>query len=333
MENNNGIYLVNTMICKHLTKTWKTVGGNTVRDNHPCGKCMPCRITKRQEWTCRILLEMREHEFNYFVNPTYRDDQLEWTNDVGPTQLPPKTTISKKTLQNYIKRLRKNLDHKIRYYAVGEYGDKKQRPHYHLFIFSNTEIPIQNELKFNRVKRRYEEHTTSSPFLTAWLPDARCDCVAIPSLEDGTKVARYIAGYTLKKLSDKSREPDDRTPEFQIMSRNKGIGLTGLNRLAQALIKKGIGSIGTNADHITGLYMIRLNGKKWPIGRYMRDQLIEMLGGDQRSDLVKALSKNQKILDKISEPDYIENSEAEEAEDMHQVNQILKQHTRGRTYG
>lgn len=38
-------------------------------------------------------------------------------------------------LSNFIKRIRKNTDLKIKYFGVGEYGTKYHRPHYHILVF------------------------------------------------------------------------------------------------------------------------------------------------------------------------------------------------------
>ena len=91
----------------------------------PCGKCLNCRITKRGEWSMRLLHELEFHTHSCFVTLTYSDDYL-----------PPHSSLRLSDLQKFFKRLRKSLlNHKIRYFAAGEYGDLSQRPHYHAIIF------------------------------------------------------------------------------------------------------------------------------------------------------------------------------------------------------
>lgn len=78
----------------------------------PCGRCRQCRIDRREQWIDRIMFEQSTmHHDGVFLTLTY--------NDVFyPGQL------VKSDLQKFFKRLRKNLDgRKIKYYAVGEYGE------------------------------------------------------------------------------------------------------------------------------------------------------------------------------------------------------------------
>jgi len=102
----------------------------------PCGKCLQCRIARARVWATRCVHESAFHEDNAFVTLTYNDENL-----------PPDKSLSKRELQLFFKRLRKNLDYfygdrKIKYFAAGEYGQEKdeygiakERPHYHAIIF------------------------------------------------------------------------------------------------------------------------------------------------------------------------------------------------------
>lgn len=95
----------------------------------PCGKCLCCQVNTRSEWTLRLIHEHAFHKYATFLTLTYDDDHL-----------PSNNSLSKRDLQNFMKRLRINfsragLSNKFVYYAAGEYGDKTFRPHYHLIIF------------------------------------------------------------------------------------------------------------------------------------------------------------------------------------------------------
>lgn len=115
-------------------KCWNEV--RIVRDDKPlfvpCGKCYACRLNKRMEWTYRLSKELYVSVSAYFVTLSYSDEYLKYhvnrqTGEVA-------AVLNKVDLQTFIKRLR--YYSKFRYFAVGEYGEKTMRPHYHLLIFN-----------------------------------------------------------------------------------------------------------------------------------------------------------------------------------------------------
>lgn len=152
----------------------------------PCGHCQVCRTNKMSDWIVRITHETQIHICNYFLTLTYSDDNLP-LNDNGDS------LIVKYDLQLFFKRLRKR--NKCRYFAVGEYGTKYGRAHYHAIIFAKK--PIQYET-----------------FQQAWGK-------GFIHLGNVTpKSIQYVAKYILKKSgSDK-----DRPPPFALMSRRPGLG-------------------------------------------------------------------------------------------------------------
>lgn len=94
----------------------------------PCGKCPDCLKAKKLAWTTRLIAENRFNQEKgmrgYFLTLTYQDSCCP-------------SSVSKKDLQNFLKRFRFHLDEDgVRYFAVGEYGDHFGRPHYHLCFWS-----------------------------------------------------------------------------------------------------------------------------------------------------------------------------------------------------
>lgn len=79
---------------------------------------------KRKSWIVRLSYELKDHLFASFVTLTYDDSHVPMDN-----------SVSKRDLQLFFKRLRKNSELQFRYYAVGEYGSNTNRPHYHAIIF------------------------------------------------------------------------------------------------------------------------------------------------------------------------------------------------------
>lgn len=86
-----------------------------------CGKCIECQESYSKEWALRCSLEAKQYLDNCFITLTYAS---------APNE------VCKRDLQLFIKRLRKKLEPlQIKYFACGEYGDLKGRPHYHINIF------------------------------------------------------------------------------------------------------------------------------------------------------------------------------------------------------
>jgi hypothetical protein len=125
-------------------------GGKSPADriSVPCGKCYPCTSNKRNEWTFRIQWELRKALTSYFTTMTYDENKIPTLQENLFSSGTP--TLQKRDLQLFLKRLRyeqskaMKIVHSIdkipktfsnwpnlRYYCIGEYGPKNQRPHYH----------------------------------------------------------------------------------------------------------------------------------------------------------------------------------------------------------
>lgn len=113
------------MMCLKPVEVWP----NQKRIMVPCNRCVPCLINKRNEWTFRLFQEYRYSRSALFVTLTYNEKHY-----------PSDGSLCKRHVQLYLKRLRKkDGTNKIRYYAVGEYGSRSMRAHYHLLLFNCSE--------------------------------------------------------------------------------------------------------------------------------------------------------------------------------------------------
>lgn len=97
----------------------------------PCGRCAFCAATKRSDWATRLHYEAMCHDVKQFVTLTYADAHLVFKRGVSQ--------LVKRHLQLWIKRIRK-IGAKVRYYAVGEYGSRTYRPHYHVILFGDVSV-------------------------------------------------------------------------------------------------------------------------------------------------------------------------------------------------
>lgn len=102
----------------------------------PCGRCVACLQSRRGDWTYRLLEEERRSKTSTFLTLTYQDKYL-------PT-VHGEPSLLMADLQSYFKRVRKKA-RELKYYAVGEYGEHYQRPHYHAIVFNAANELLQEK--------------------------------------------------------------------------------------------------------------------------------------------------------------------------------------------
>lgn len=179
----------------------------------PCGKCVNCILRKGSEWSFRLMQEEKHCETAYFITFTY-------ANQYVPITEKKYMGLDKSHLQDFFKSLRHRTTYRgqesrlisplqrkyydsllrwhgkpIKYYAVGEYGGKTKRPHYHAIIF-NADL----ELIFK-----------------SWnYGDIHVGTVTPES-------CGYCMKYMLKKGTIPEHRNDDRPKEFALMSKHLGM--------------------------------------------------------------------------------------------------------------
>lgn len=234
----------------------------------PCGKCAACQIRKRKDWSVRLMHETSQHEQCCFITLTYDEDNVPTTDwrplddqhkdfarGIGSL---PERTLFPADLQKFIKRLRRHLEYvpasglvngksyarnlrtwfdhagKIRYYAVGEYGSKTRRPHYHIMIFGWSPSD----------KVALKVHNGNPVYISKQLQALWSH--GYSSVSDVSPyVARYAARYVTKKFARLNDSPDltdlSVVPEFTLQSvRNGGIGATWFDKYGCAACLRGL---------------------------------------------------------------------------------------------
>jgi hypothetical protein len=198
----------------------------------PCSKCPQCIARKTSAWSFRLMQEEKQSSSSHFLTLTYDTTYLPFTHRCHPT-------LQKRDLQLFFKRLRKSQPRDvlpaIKYYAVGEYGGRTRRPHYHIILF-NAQLELIN---------------------SAW--------------DQGHiyygNVSGASVGYTLKymmkhKKRFKLNPDDDRQIEFALMSKGLGIGY-----LSDTMANWHV------ADLINRNYCSLPGGVKISMPRYYKDKL------------------------------------------------------------
>lgn len=216
----------------------------------PCGTCIGCRIDKVDQWATRCSHEAQMHEFSCFITLTYAD-----------AHLPEDYSVNVRTYQLFMKRLREDLNLKVRFFACGEYGDQNLRPHYHALIFGYA-FP----------DREYHSSTKGGPqFQSAQLSKAWPYGRALFS-DFTPELAGYCAGYVMKKIggplaADHYLRLHPLTgkivkvePEFALQSRRPGIGATWFDKY--------------KSDAFPSDFIV-INGRQKPVPRFYTHKLAE----------------------------------------------------------
>lgn len=125
---------------KNPSYTRMYVGGAKVPSPYilvPCGKCNQCLKERRLVWLFRLYQESLHSIATYFVTLTFDDTKT----------LP---FLLKEDLQLLFKRLRKQ-GFEFKYYAIGEFGSEKGRPHYHIVFFSKNKTQLEYYEEITRI--------------------------------------------------------------------------------------------------------------------------------------------------------------------------------------
>lgn len=179
----------------------------------PCGQCIGCRLEHSRQWALRCVHEAELYEENTYVTLTYNEEHL-----------PADMSVDKRVFQKFMKKLRKRKG-QVRYFHCGEYGDKRNRPHYHAILFG---------MDF-KDKKQWKENENGDMLYTSKELEAIwgygfCSLGSV-SFQSAAYVARYVTKkvmakgeYTYVKYDYRSKRFRKVAPEYGTMSRNPGIG-------------------------------------------------------------------------------------------------------------
>lgn len=177
----------------------------------PCGKCGACRKNKVDEWSFRLRQEKKVSDSSFFVTLTYAPEHVPRSDNNFKT-------LDRNDLTKYFKRLRKWMKDDgvdmppLKFYAVGEYGDNFERPHYHLIVLNATvDHIIESWCVAKRSLSRSDIRSLGGlPLGFVHVGAVTTDSIAycVKYLDKGRKVPRHAR--------------DDRVKEFSRMSHGLG---------------------------------------------------------------------------------------------------------------
>lgn len=225
----------------------------------PCGKCDSCIEARTKSWAIRCCLEASQYEKNSFLTLTYND------------KCKPKGGLCKKDLQRFIKALRNKYGPGIRYFAIGEYGTKFDRPHYHGIFFGffpdDAELVKYDPITDTKYYRSKElQHLWKFGFISVG--------------EVTFNSCAYVARYCQKKIADLGVVRMN--PEFSLMSRRPGIGENYFKEHYDSLI---------NTDRI----YININDKCFFSSFRYFDKLLERVDPAKLQELKSTRIRNGEI--------------------------------------
>lgn len=185
-----------------------------------CGQCIGCRLERSRQWAIRCLHESSLYHDNAFVTLTYSDDHL-----------PPGGSLDKVAFQLFMKRLRKRIRQRVRFFHCGEYGALGGRPHYHALLFG---FDFEDKQLW---AQRGDHPVWRSEFLESLWPLGQSE-IGTVSFESAAYVARYVvkkvtgrgAAAHYERCNPETGEVVQAEPEYVTMSRRPGVGRPWLDR-------------------------------------------------------------------------------------------------------
>lgn len=231
---------------------------NEQKMHFPCGKCFDCKRNRASGWSFRLMQEFKRSVSAQFITLTYNTDHV--------PMKPNGMSLCKEQFQLFMKRLRRTHERRykkyrermrkqkvkvyeqlnpIKYYAVGEYGGKTRRPHYHIIIFNAYVEDIEKCWTHPVTRQPYGE-----------IHCGECNDLTV--------------GYTLKYIQKAKTIPqyqgDQREPEFSLMS--KGLGNNYITDNMKRWHKRG-----GESRYYAPLY----DGVKAPLPRYYKEKIYTAL--------------------------------------------------------
>lgn len=191
---------------------------------YPCRKCIPCLLQRQKAWVSRLVEELRNHPFNYFVTLTYDDAHV-------PIDENGEMCFNKQHFIKLNRDLRKRFqqgklrnpvedfllgspeyielpkDIHYQYYVTTEYGPNTFRPHAHGVWYG---LPESRDL-------------VEVLFRTLW----PYGFVSVFPANEGA--AGYISKYLVSDGVGKDSYHGNGMPPFSLMS--KGLGKSYIERM------------------------------------------------------------------------------------------------------
>jgi hypothetical protein len=196
------------------SSVWVKRGPKWIKIPKPCDNCWQCRENYVNDWVGRCLAEAATSQCSLTLSLTYAPpkNKGEFSHRV----------INPYHFQLFMKRLRKAC-HKVRYLVAGEYGEEKDRAHFHCILFFKEFKQPQGALPPRLENRQafLDDHTIAQP-LTRQMPNA--DMVHIREWPHGHVVADWsCTENSVRYCCEYIHQPGKKTNWFS-MSKKPALG-------------------------------------------------------------------------------------------------------------
>lgn len=247
-----------------------------------CGQCMPCRIKRRRIWVHRNMLESRLHGDSSFLTLTYNEEShAELKN--GSLDFSHHTKFLKKLRRRY-------TTNPIRFYGVGEYGERYSRAHFHYLLYG---YPTCTGTQCTQKKP-----VRCPACHLVWSTWGKGNIL----LGDVTKDSiTYVAGYVTKGWTHENEynrtKLNGRTPESARMS--TAIGGKAIDSIATTF-QRDIEFSETFLGHYGDVpSIVRTEQREYPLGRYLRSRFRKNLGWSETGLPSDKLNEWKKEMQKL----------------------------------
>lgn len=186
-----------------------------------CGQCKECLTQRARTWALRLTEESRCSKSAYFLTLTYREEDIPVIDTVYYNREIQVTTLVKKDVQDFLKRLRhhqsKLKGEPLRIFYTGEYGGKFGRAHYHIVVFNMLpELTSFNpQIRSNKAQKDYKLRAI---WKKGFVDTGRVQDASI----------RYVTNYMMTKNIDTIGEQ-----EAPFLECSKGLGANYLKLYEQ----------------------------------------------------------------------------------------------------
>lgn len=244
---------------------WEGVKEGLTELKLPCGKCPECVKDYYTSWATRGSRELLNWESSVFVTLTFNEENLPRATGYCSRCTNPHpiaNSLCKSTIQDFIKRVKKNLgstkDNPIRQSYCGEYGDKNGRPHYHVILY-NCDFPDRVP---HYISESGHQVYKSEKLQSMWeFGNAEFGYATSASIA-------YLYKYILKKKTRKEKE------KGPLVIESNGITYEVAHEFIESSRNPGIGACMRGTDSIKKGFLT-VNGVKKKLPKYYMEWLRE----------------------------------------------------------